>query len=97
MCCKISFHRASEITWKSRVKTSIMSTFVLVNSLDTTSPRGTKIVKSSQICQRNTDNLLTNPQIFERLTVSPQEGKAMQMHMSLHSETLEFPEECLKH
>ena len=42
------------------------------------------------------DNLLTNPQVFEGLTVPPKEGKAMKMDMSLHGEALKFPEECLK-
>ena len=75
------------------MKTSIMSTFVLVSSLDTTSPRGKTI---SEICTAYRDNPLTDPQIFESLTVSPKKGKAMQVHMSFHSETLKFPEECLK-
>ena len=74
----------------------MMSTFVLVSSLDTTSPRGTKIVTSDQICTAYRDNPLTDPQVFESLTVSPKKGKAMQVHMSFHSETLKFPEECLK-
>ena len=38
-----SQHRENVITWKSRVNTSIMSTFVLVSSLDTTSPREQKL------------------------------------------------------
>ena len=37
----------------------------------------------------------TYPEVFECLTMCPEEGKGIKMHISFNSQTLKFPEEGL--
>ena len=37
----------------------------------------------------------TYPEVFECLTMCPEEGKGIEMHISFNSQTLKFPEEGL--
>ena len=67
-----------------------MRTFVLVSSLDTTRPALLLMLKMTELNIHPTA-LLTYSDVLEVLTVAPEEGEAVQVHIALHGEPLQPP------